>query len=84
MDLYSNLQNRLKAMKEGGTYKEFQYLISPMSNKSNIEKYNEVIVLCSNNYIGLCNNKEIIQAGHDALDKYGVGAASVQIGRAHV
>lgn len=78
MDLYSNLQNRLNAMKQGGTYKEYQYLTTPMSSKSNIEKYNEVIVLCSNNYIGLCDNKEIIQAGHDALDKYGVGAASVR------
>ncbi len=78
MDLYSNLQNRLQSMKESGTYKEYQYLTTPMSNKSNIEKYNEVIVLCSNNYIGLCNNKEIIQAGHEALDKYGVGAASVR------
>lgn len=78
MDLYTNLGNRLKAMKEAGTYKEYQYLKTPMSNKAEIEKYNSVIVLCSNNYIGLCNNPEIIKAGHDALDKYGAGAASVR------
>lgn len=78
MDFYSNLRNKLQAMKDGGTYKEYQYLTTPMSNKSDIEKYDEVIVLCSNNYIGLCNNKEVIQAGHEALDKYGAGAASVR------
>lgn len=78
MDMYTNLQNRLQAMKDGGTYKEYQFIRKPMGSHTNIEKHDDVMVLCSNNYIGLCDNQEIIDAGHKALDDYGVGAASVR------
>ena len=38
----------------------------------------ETIVLCSNNYLGLSNHPEVIQAGIDGLKKYGAGTASVR------
>ncbi|MDX1357339.1 MAG: glycine C-acetyltransferase [Clostridia bacterium] len=75
---YEKLNKQLADMKAAGKYKEYQYLKTPMSNKAVIENYDEVIVLCSNNYLGLSDKPEIIQAGKDALDKYGVGAASVR------
>lgn len=75
---YKKLNEQLNDMKKAGKYKEYQYLKTPMSNKSVLEKYNEVIVLCSNNYLGLSDKKEIVEAGKNALDKYGVGAASVR------
>ena len=75
---YDNIKEKLEEMKALGKYKEYQYLKTPMSNKANIEKYDEVTILCSNNYLGLSDNKQIIKAGQDALEKYGVGAASVR------
>lgn len=75
---YEGIETKLQEMKDLGKYKEYQYLKSPMSNKSVIEKYEEVIILCSNNYLGFSDNKEIVKAGQEALEKYGVGAASVR------
>lgn len=75
---YEKLNRQLGEMKAAGKYKEYQFLKTPMSNKAVIENYEEVIVLCSNNYLGLSDKPEIITAGQDALKKYGVGAASVR------
>lgn len=75
---YNKLNRQLEDMKSAGKYKEYQFLKTPMSNKAVIENYDEVIVLCSNNYLGLSDKPEIIKAGQAALEKYGVGAASVR------
>jgi len=72
------LSGKLDEMKDAGKYKVYQYLKTPMSNKAELENFDEVIVLCSNNYLGLSDKKEVIEAGKKALDKYGVGAASVR------
>ncbi|MBN2851845.1 MAG: glycine C-acetyltransferase [Clostridia bacterium] len=75
---YEGIEKKLEEMKVLGKYKEYQYLKSPMSNRAVIEKFNEVIILCSNNYLGFSDNREIVKAGQEALEKYGVGAASVR------
>lgn len=72
------IAGQLAEMKEAGKFKVYQFLKSPMSNKTELEKFDEVTVLCSNNYLGLSNNQRIVEAGKKALDKYGVGAASVR------
>ena len=72
------IAEQIKGMKDAGKYKVYQYLKTPMSNKAELENFDEVIVLCSNNYLGLSDNPEVIEAGKKALDKYGVGAASVR------
>ncbi len=38
----------------------------------------EVINFCSNNYLGLSNNKEVVQAAKDTLDSHGFGMSSVR------
>lgn len=75
---YERIENLLDSLKEEGTYKEFQYLVSPMSGKSAVEKYNDVIMLCSNNYLGLADNPQLIESGIRTLKEYGIGAASVR------
>lgn len=75
---YDNLQNKLDLLKDNGTYKELQFLGSPMSNRTEVEGFDDVIILCSNNYLGLADKPEIIEAGVEALEKYGAGAASVR------
>lgn len=72
------LAGQLTDMKNAGKYKVYRYLKSPMDNRAELENFDEVIVLCSNNYLGLSNNKAVIKAGKNALEKYGVGAASVR------
>lgn len=37
-----------------------------------------VINMCANNYLGLSNNAEIIQAAKDSYDKWGFGLSSVR------
>jgi len=75
---YANLQNTLESLKASGTYKNLKYLSSPLSNSAFVEGHGKVTILCSNNYLGLADKSEIIQAGIDALKKYGAGAASVR------
>ena len=76
------LDHRLTADLEGfrrdGVYKRLLYLESPQAPRVRMEGHGEVIVLSSNNYLGLCNVPELIEAGKVALDRYGIGTASVR------
>ena len=65
-------------MKKKGTLKSLRYLQSPMDARVQMEGYGEIIILSSNNYLGLSNHREVIQAGEDALERYGAGTASVR------
>ncbi len=65
-------------MKKKGTLKSLRYLQSPMDARVQMEGYGEIIILSSNNYLGLSNHREVIQAGEDALQRYGAGTASVR------
>ena len=75
---YSDLENDLNSLKENGTYKKLQFLKSPVSSHTRVEGFDSVIMLCSNNYLGLADKPEIIKAGINALKEYGAGAASVR------
>lgn len=75
---YERVQDRLEDMKQAGTYKAYRYLESPMSAHSRIEAKGDVLVLCSNNYLGLTDKEELVQSGIQALEKYGAGGASVR------
>lgn len=75
---YDHLDNTLSHLKEAGTYKRLQYLTGPISGKAAIEGKSDLVLLCSNNYLGLANKPELVEAGIAALKKYGAGAASVR------
>jgi glycine C-acetyltransferase len=75
---YERIDNQLADMKNAGKYKEYRYLESPMSAHSQIENKGDVLVLCSNNYLGLADKDELVQSGIEALKKYGAGGASVR------
>lgn len=77
-NFYKNIQNKLKSLKENGTYKNLRFISSPVSGHTEVEEFDDVILMCSNNYLGLANKPEIVKAGIDALKKYGSGAASVR------
>lgn len=74
----SKLQAELDELKKAGTYKHLRHITSPMAPEVHMEEAGDVIVLSSNNYLGLSDQREVIEAGKAGLEKYGAGTASVR------
>src|SRR5581483_8865294 len=74
----AKLQENLDALKAAGTYKHLRHLTTPMAPEVHMEEAGDVIVLSSNNYLGLSDQPEVVEAGKAGLDKYGAGTASVR------
>lgn len=72
----------LAELEKGGQYKHLQMLTGPMGPTVQLRdasgKSREVICMCSNNYLGLANHPEVVEAGIEGLRKYGAGTASVR------
>ncbi|HEY2555105.1 MAG TPA: aminotransferase class I/II-fold pyridoxal phosphate-dependent enzyme, partial [Candidatus Cybelea sp.] len=74
----AKLQSDLDALKKAGTYKRLRHLTTPMAPEVHMEEAGDVIVLSSNNYLGLADLPEVVDAGKRGLEKYGAGTASVR------
>lgn len=72
------LAGELEGFRRDGVYKRLLYLDSAQAPRVRMEGHGEVIVLSSNNYLGLCDVPEVVRAGHAALDRFGAGTASVR------
>ena len=69
----------LEAMQAKGTLKSFRHITGPMDTQVTMaEKSGPVLVLSSNNYLGLADHPEVVAAGKAALDEFGAGTASVR------
>ena len=68
----------LGRIRESGLYKEERVIASPQSGVINVPNAGDVLNLCANNYLGLANHPEVIDAAKQALDKWGYGMASVR------
>jgi glycine C-acetyltransferase len=78
MALNQRLKAELDDFKKQGIYKTLNYLDSPQDARVTMEGRGDVIILSSNNYLGLSNSPAVVQAGKDALDRFGGGTASVR------
>ncbi len=78
MSFIAQLQDELTGFKKEGVYKRLNYLDSPQDRRVKMEGRGEVVILSSNNYLGLCDVPEVVQAGKAALDHWGAGTASVR------
>ena len=78
MSFAASLQAELDQFKADGVYKRLNYLDSPQGARARMESRGEVVILSSNNYLGLCNEPEVVAAGKAALDRYGAGTGSVR------
>ncbi|MDH3732105.1 MAG: glycine C-acetyltransferase [Gemmatimonadota bacterium] len=76
--LETRLRAELEEMREGGVFKELLYLMGRQSAVVDIEGYGQTINLCSNNYLGLADNPDVMKAIKDGTDRYGAGTASVR------
>lgn len=72
------LQNELADIQSAGLYKNERIIVSPQGAAIKVNTGQEVLNFCANNYLGLSNNKELIQAAKDAMDERGFGVSSVR------
>ncbi|MDO9136944.1 MAG: glycine C-acetyltransferase [Lutibacter sp.] len=76
--IQQHLQKELQDIKDAGLYKSERVITSSQDAVIKISTGQEVINFCANNYLGLSNNPEVIQAAKDALDSHGFGMSSVR------
>jgi glycine C-acetyltransferase len=76
--LERRLEGELEQFIRDGVYKRLNLLDSPQAPRVKMEGRGEVIILSSNNYLGLSAQPEVIEAGKAALDRWGAGTASVR------
>ncbi|HMA01594.1 MAG: glycine C-acetyltransferase [Gemmatimonas sp.] len=76
---FSNeLQAQLDELKREKVYKTLNYLDSPQDAHVKMEGRGDVLILSSNNYLGLCNEPSVIEAGRQGLARFGAGTGSVR------
>ena len=76
--LETRLRDSIAQFRRDGVYKALNYLEGVQGPRARMEGRGEVIILSSNNYLGLSGEPEVITAGQDALDRFGAGTASVR------
>jgi len=73
-----SIANDLNDIKTAGLWKTERYISSDQKNEITLSDGSKVINMCANNYLGLANNREIIEAAKASYDKWGFGLASVR------
>jgi len=76
--LNADLRAELGQMEAEGTLKDLRVYESPQGPVARLKGIGEVVVLSSNDYLGLADDPEVIEAGVEALRRYGAGTASVR------
>jgi len=71
-------EGQLQDIRNNGLWKNERILAGPQQGRIIVKDGREVLNLCSNNYLGLANHPDIIQAAHKGLDKWGYGLSSVR------
>ena len=77
-DFQSYLQTTLKEIEEAGLYKNERVIVSPQRAAIKVSTGKDVLNFCANNYLGLSDNQELIDAAKKALDERGFGMSSVR------
>lgn len=70
--------SEVEAIKEAGTFKDERIITTEQKSRIDTTKTNGVLNMCANNYLGLSNNKELIEAAKASYDKWGFGLSSVR------
>ena len=71
-------REQLKEIEDAGTYKNERIITTPQRARIDTTTSRQVLNMCANNYLGLADNKEIIQAAKDTYDSWGYGLSSVR------
>ena len=81
LDFLAALDSELRDLDSAGFYKRERVIVSPQGGTVNVASdigERAVINLCANNYLGLANAPQLVEAAKAALDKHGFGTASVR------
>ena len=73
-----SLEKDLNAIKEASLWKTERVIASDQKNQITLEGGTDVINMCANNYLGLANHSEVIQAAKDSFSDWGFGLSSVR------
>jgi len=73
-----SISKDLQDIRDDGLWKTERVIASDQKNDITLADGSEVINMCANNYLGLANNPEVIQAAKDSYDTWGFGLASVR------
>ena len=74
----SQLEQQIEQLKADKVYKRLNFLDSPQDARVRMEGRGDVLILSSNNYLGLSAHPDVVQAGHRGLDRFGAGTGSVR------
>jgi glycine C-acetyltransferase len=74
----SELAAAIDKLKQDRVYKRLNYLASPQDARVQMEGRGEVVILSSNNYLGLSNSPDVVHAGIEGLERFGAGTGSVR------
>jgi glycine C-acetyltransferase len=73
-----HLNTELEAIKASGTFKNERIIVSPQYSKITLDNGSEVLNFCANNYLGLSNNSELVDAAIQTLKDRAYGMSSVR------
>ncbi|HZF98866.1 MAG TPA: glycine C-acetyltransferase [Pseudoxanthomonas sp.] len=76
--LTRHYEQELESIRAQGLFKAERIITSPQSAEIRLEDGRRVLNFCANNYLGLADHPDIVQAAKDALDSHGFGMASVR------
>ncbi|HWL94660.1 MAG TPA: aminotransferase class I/II-fold pyridoxal phosphate-dependent enzyme [Phycisphaerae bacterium] len=77
-NVWQSIDKELDGLRIAGQYKQLKTLTKPMGPLSVVEGVGEVVVLCSNDYLGLANDPEVTAAAIEAQKRWGAGTGSVR------
>lgn len=80
MTFLNYLSSQIQELQKEGLYKEEREITSPQQVDITLQTKNQKTVLnfCANNYLGLANDKGVIEAAKEGLDRWGFGMSSVR------
>ena len=77
-DFIAHLRDTLDEIRDSGLYKAERIIATPQDAHIRVAGGAEVLNMCANNYLGLAEHPEVIQAAHEGLERWGYGMASVR------
>lgn len=73
-----DVKDKLQSIKDNNLYRELRYLSEPQDTYTTIDS-KKLLLMSSNNYLGLCNNEEVKKAAIEAINKYGLGSGGSRL-----
>jgi glycine C-acetyltransferase len=78
MSILADISAELEDIKAASLWKTERPILSPQWSRIEVAPGREVLNFCANNYLGLADSSDLIEAAKEALDSHGLGMASVR------